>query len=180
MSNLMLSLRLTLASAAVCCVAYPLAVWCFAQVLVPNRASGQLLRDASGRLLGSRLIGQPFRSDRYFHGRPDGDGHGSNLSPASPELRKRIEAAVAAHGATAERPLPAELAFGSASGLDPHITVAGAKYQVSRIAAARKLPAGEVEALVARKAFRPCPLSDDTLLVNVLELNLALDELHGK
>jgi len=180
MSNLMLSLRLALASAAVCCIAYPLAVWCFAQVFVPEKAAGQLLRDGSGCVVGCRLIGQPFTSDRYFRGRPDADRCCSNLSPASPELRKRVEAAVAAQGATGERPLPAELAFGSGSGLDPHITVDGARYQVSRIAAARKLPAGEVEALIAQKAFCPCPLLEDTKLVNVLELNLALDELHGK
>jgi K+-transporting ATPase ATPase C chain len=103
---------------------------------------------------------------------------GSNKSPTSPDLTKRAQEEIDRHGATAERPLPAELAAASGGGLDPHISEHAARYQASRVAAARGLPLAEVEKLIADHAFHTGgALLTPERIVNVLELNLALDGL---
>lgn len=169
-------------------IAYPLLVTGLAQVLFPAQARGSLVLTAQGPV-GSRLIGQNFTDPKHFWGRPsattpqpyNGLGStGSNLGPLNPALveavQARIEALKAADpGNTA--PVPVDLVTASGSGLDPEISIAAARYQAPRIARARGLSVGAVEALIrsgARGRFLGV-LGEPR--VNVLELNLALDQL---
>jgi K+-transporting ATPase ATPase C chain len=176
------SLRATMATVLVCVVGYALAVLAVAQGLVPGTAEGSLITRADGTVIGSRLIGQPFTEPRYFWPRPSAVGYdasaagGSNKSPTSPDLAERARTPVERHGATPERPLPADLAAASGGGLDPHVTEAAALYQVERVAAARPgLGRTRIEALVREHAVAPGGALTPGRVVNVLELNLALD-----
>jgi K+-transporting ATPase ATPase C chain len=140
-----------------------------------------LLTAPDGTVIGSRLIAQKFTEARYFWPRPsavdyNGAGAGgSNKSPTSPDLTSRATDIVAQHGATAENPLPPELAAASGGGLDPHISEHAALYQSARVAEERGVPREQVEALIAEHAFSPGSFLAPDRLVNVLELNLALD-----
>lgn len=169
----MTTLRLTLASILLCGFLYVPGILAFAKAVSPEKAEGSLVTDGSGKIVGSRLIAQAFTSDRYFHPRPsacdyNGQGAaGSNLSPTNPELTARAQGIIEANGANSSRPIPADLVTASGSGLDPHITLAGARYQIDRVAKARGLTADAIDALIP-----PNPT------VNVLELNLALDRLN--
>jgi K+-transporting ATPase ATPase C chain len=153
-----------------------------AQVFTPDTANGSLIRRADGTILGSRLIAQKFERPRYFWPRPSAPDYnasgaaGSNKSPTSADLTARAAEIVVKYGSTTERPLPAELAAASGGGLDPHITEVAALYQAARVAGARDMTRAEVVALIEQYAFSPGgPLTRDRL-VNVLELNLALDQ----
>ncbi len=177
------SLRLMLMTMLVCVVGYVSIVFGLAQILVPQKAEGSLLRNAAGTIVGSSLIAQGFTSPRYFWPRPSAVDYdasaagGSNKSPTSHDLTERAEKLVAAYGATPANPLPPELAAASGGGLDPQISEPAALYQAPRVAAARGLELSAVEDLVRRRAVAPgAPLVDDRL-VDVLELNLALDAL---
>lgn len=183
MALLLASLRLVAASMLVCAVGYTAAILGVAQ-LSPDTAGGSVVTAADGTVVGSRLVAQNFTQLRYFWPRPSAagpDGYdataaaGSNKSPTSGDLAERARALVARHGATAERPLPAELAAASGGGLDPHISVRAAEYQAGRVAAARGLPPGRIESLIDRHAVAPGGFLTGERLVNVLELNLALD-----
>ncbi|MDT0139259.1 potassium-transporting ATPase subunit KdpC [Acidovorax sp. PRC11] len=168
-------------------VLYPLAVTGVAQSVFPRQAEGSIVRDAAGNAVGSRLIGQNFTDPAHFWGRPSatapmpynaGASGGSNLGPANPALadavKARIEALRAADpGNTA--PVPVDLVTASASGLDPHISVAAARYQAARVARARGLPLERVEALVRSHTEAPLLPWLGEAGVNVLALNLALD-----
>jgi len=185
MASLVASLRLVVATMLICVAGYVAAILGVAQ-LFPDTARGSLITAADGKVIGSRLIAQNFTEPRYFWPRPSAagkDGYdataasGSNKSPTSDDLTKRAEPLIARYGATAESPLPAELAAASGSGLDPHISVAAASYQAARVAKARGIPASRVEALIARQAFAPGGFLTPDRLVDVLDLNLALDRL---
>ncbi len=167
-------------------VAYPLVVTGVAQAIFPAQAGGSLVaRD--GRPVGSSLIGQAFTSPRYFWGRPsattpmpnNGAGSGgSNLGPANPALLDAVKGRIAALQAldpANASPIPVDLVTSSASGLDPEISVAAAMYQVNRVAAARRLDAGTVRALVAQQRLSQYAGFFGEPRVNVLALNLALD-----
>ncbi|XDF35882.1 potassium-transporting ATPase subunit KdpC [Paracidovorax avenae] len=168
-------------------VLYPLAVTGVAQSAFPHEAAGSLIRDGSGHAVGSTLIGQNFTEPGHFWGRPSatapmpynaGASGGSNLGPANPALadavKARIEALRAADpGNTA--PVPVDLVTASASGLDPHISVAAARYQAPRVARARGLPLERVEALVRSHTEAPLLPWLGEAGVNVLTLNVALD-----
>jgi len=166
---------------------YPLAVTGVARLVFPHQAGGSLVSNASGPV-GSALIGQPFAEEGYFHSRPSSAGAGydasasggSNLGPTSKVLQERVARAVRdvrsendlAPGAS----VPADLVTGSASGLDPHITVASAMLQVPRIARARDMALAQVEALVTKHTEgRQLGFLGEPR-VNVLALNMALDE----
>ena len=169
-------------------IAYPLLVTGVAQTLFASQAGGSLiLRD--GKPVGSRLIGQTFSEPQHFWGRPSATSpmpynatasSGSNLGPLNPALtdavKARIEALRAADpGNTA--PVPVDLVTASASGLDPHISPAAARYQVARVAKARGLVARQVMALVDLQTENPLFGFLGERQVNVLQLNLALEAL---
>jgi len=165
---------------------YPLAVTVIAQTLFPGEASGSLItRD--GRAVGSRLIGQPFSDPKYFWGRLSATApfpynaaasSGSNLGPLNPALREasmaRIKALRAADPLNLA-PVPVDLVTGSGSGLDPHISIAAALYQAPRVARTRAMNVKAVQALIdVATTHRALGLFGEPV-VNVLELNLALD-----
>lgn len=183
MNNLLTTLKLTATTLLACCAAYPAALLAFARLAAPETAEGSLLRNGAGHVIGSRLIAQKFTRPAYFWPRPSAvDYHGvgaggSNKSPTSRALTERAQALITQYGATPENPLPADLAAASGAGLDPHITLQAARFQAARVAAARDLAPARVEALIEQSAFSPCPPFSSTRLVNVLELNLALDGL---
>jgi K+-transporting ATPase ATPase C chain len=167
-------------------VLYPLAVTVAGQALFPYQASGSLLVE-NGQLIGSDLIGQSFSKPGYFWSRPSAtspmpynaaNSGGANLGPLNPALLDAIKGRVAALRAAApdnHRPIPVDLVTSSASGLDPHISVAAALYQLERVARARHLPTPLVRRLIAQHT-EPAwlgLLGSDR--VNVLALNLALD-----
>jgi potassium-transporting ATPase KdpC subunit len=166
---------------------YPLAVTGVGQSLFPKQAAGSLI-EQGGKVIGSELIGQHFTSPQYFWGRPSatapmannaaGSG-GSNLGPMNPALsdavKARIEALRAADpGITAA--VPADLVTASASGLDPHISMAAARYQAARVARERGLPLAQVQRLIeANTEGRDLTVLGEPR-VHVLKLNLALDD----
>lgn len=182
MSYLLPSIRLWLVTLLVCVAGYALLVFGFAQAFSPYRANGSLI-EVDGRVVGSELVAQDFILPRYFWPRPsavdyDGIGAGgSNLSPTSEDLAARGAATVARYGATPDNPIPADLVAASGGGLDPHISMAGALYQARRVAEARGLPLGQVRQLVHDAAFAPGGIFAPEPIVNVLQLNLALDRL---
>ena len=166
-------------------VLYPLAVTAIAQGVFPHEARGSLVvRD--GHVVGSSLIGQPFSSERYFWSRLSATtpadnamaSTGSNLGPLNPALvdgaRTRI-AALRAADPTSTVPVPVDLVTTSASGLDPHISVAAAMYQLPRVARSRGLTQDAVSRLVHRYTTSRTLGVLGEPVVNVLELNLALD-----
>ena len=164
-------------------VIYPLTVTGLAQILFPHQANGSLIV-MDGKTYGSELIGQQFDDPKYFWGRPSAAGYnatassGSNLGPMNPSLEEVVQARIdALHAADPNNPLPipVDLVTASASGLDPHISVASALYQVSRIATARGLSEAEVTSLIEKYTEgRQFGIFGEPR-VNVLSLNLALD-----
>ncbi|MGM3174836.1 potassium-transporting ATPase subunit KdpC [Dickeya lacustris] len=187
MNTLRSSLVLLLLMTLITGVAYPLLSTALGQLLFARQANGSLLYQED-KLVGSSLIGQAFSREGYFQGRPSATSDtpynamasgGSNLAPSNPALDNTITQNVAAwhqrHGDDAA--VPVELVTASASGLDPHISVAAARYQASRIAQVRGLSAQQVAALIASHTDTPWPGFIGTPVVNVVELNLALDAL---
>jgi potassium-transporting ATPase KdpC subunit len=164
-------------------VIYPLVITGIAQVAFPNQANGSLVV-MDGRAYGSELIGQQFDDPKYFWGRPSAAGYnaaassGSNYGPMNPALMDMVQARIdALMAADPENtlPIPVDLVTASGSGLDPHISVAAALYQVHRVASARGLDEAEVASLVEKYTEgRQFGFMGEPR-VNVLLLNLALD-----
>jgi potassium-transporting ATPase KdpC subunit len=185
METFVASLRIIIATMLVCVVAYTAAILGMAQAL-RDRAEGSLLTDPSGTVIGSRLIAQSFTKPRYFWPRPSAVGYdaasagGSNKAATSRDLTQRARESISRYGASAANPLPAGLAAASGSGLDPHISERAALYQVERVSRARGLPRERVEALVEEHASTPSASFVPDRLVNVLELNVALDARGGE
>jgi K+-transporting ATPase ATPase C chain len=165
---------------------YPLAVTGIAWILFPRQAQGSLIA-AKGKVLGSALIGQPFESPKYFWSRLSATqpfpynaaaSGGSNLGPDNPVLLQAVQARLAAlHAADPGNTsaVPVDLVTASASGLDPDISVAAARYQAERVAASRNLPLERVYQLIDAHTEGPQFGFLGEPRVNVLELNLALD-----
>ena len=169
-------------------IVYPLAVTGIAQILFPSKANGSLI-SRQGVVVGSALIGQQFTSPRYFWGRPSptspfpynaAASTGSNTGPLNPALMDEVNGRLAdlkKADSTNTLPVPVDLVTSSGSGLDPHISVAAANYQVSRVARARGLDESRVREIVARcTEGRTLGILGESR-VNVLEANRALDEI---
>jgi K+-transporting ATPase ATPase C chain len=183
--SLSIAVRFTLFTTLLLGLVYPLIVTGFGQLALKKQADGELVtRD--GTIIGSRLIGQNFASDKYFHSRPSAAGNGydasnssgSNLAQSSQKLVTRIEGDVAkAAKDNPSQPVPIDLVTASGSGLDPDITPAAALYQVHRVAQTRKLNEQDLTRLVKEHTRgRQFGFLGEPR-VNVLELNLALDDL---
>ncbi|NIM42212.1 MAG: potassium-transporting ATPase subunit KdpC [Hydrogenophaga sp.] len=165
---------------------YPLLLTGAAQTLFPHQANGSLIQ-RDGKPVGSALIGQAFTEPGHFWGRPSATGPtpynaaasgGSNLGPTSQPLQDAVRERIAALRAADpgnSAPVPVDLVTASASGLDPHISLAAAQYQIKRVARARGLAPDTVQALVDRHARRPLIPGLGEPRVNVLALNLAID-----
>lgn len=176
-------------------VAYPLLVTGVAQVVFPHQANGSLIFGDDGKLIGSELIGQQFDAPEYFWGRLSttspvpytafnkekmSGSSGSNLGPLNPAIianaQARIDALKAADSDN-DQSIPVDLITSSASGLDPHISPAAARYQANRVARARNLDLSRVENLIAEQTEGRTLAVLGEPRVNVLKLNLALDKL---
>jgi K+-transporting ATPase ATPase C chain len=184
--NLLIAVLMTIVTTLLLGVAYPLVVTGLAQVLFADKANGQLI-ERNGKVIGSRIIGQGFSSPGYFRSRPSAAGTGydaansagTNLGPTNKKLIDAVKAATdAAKPENPGVPVPIDLVTSSASGLDPHISPAAADFQAPRVARERGVPEAEIRRLVeTHSEGRQFGFLGEPV-VNVLELNLALDELH--
>jgi K+-transporting ATPase ATPase C chain len=169
-------------------IIYPLAVTGIAQVIFPRQASGSIIMK-NGKAVGSVLIGQQFEDPKYFWGRLSattpypyngGSSTGSNLGPNNPDLSKAVQARIDALRAADpgnQAKIPVDLVTASGSGLDPHISLAAVEYQLHRVAKARGLDDARLREMVARNTQGGWLGMIGEPVVNVLELNLALDGL---
>jgi K+-transporting ATPase ATPase C chain len=185
------ALRLLIVLTVLTGVMYPLMLTGIAHIVFPARANGSLI-EQGGIPVGSRLIGQPFDDPRYFWGRPSATSpfpynaaasSGSNLGPSSAVLREAVQQRVAAlHAADPGNMalIPVDLVTASASGLDPDISLAAARYQVPRIARVRGIPEATLHALIDQHTEGRVLGFLGEPRVNVLALNLALDKLDVK
>jgi K+-transporting ATPase ATPase C chain len=186
--NLRIALLMTLVTTILFGLLYPLAVTGLGQLLFPSQANGGLVVK-NGQIAGSRLIGQPFSSDGYFHSRPSAAGNGydpifagggaSNLGPTNRQLLDRVKGDVEKlHAENPGSPIPVDLVTTSGSGLDPDISPAAAEFQIPRVARTRHVSESELRALVARHTLgRQLGVLGEPR-INVLDLNLDLDAQH--
>ena len=180
------AIRLTLVFAVVTGLIYSLALTGAIQLIFPSQASGSLIT-RNGQVVGSQLIGQEFKSDRYFHGRVSAtatpyaadNSAGSNLGPNNKALIDRVASSArtarAGNGLAPNAQVPVDLVTADFSGFDPGITEASALLQVQRVAEARGLDSAKVRALVERYVQGRVLWVFGEPFVNVLEVNLALD-----
>ncbi len=186
MKNLRTAILMTIVTTILLGLGYPLFVTGVAQVIFPDKANGQLIRRGDGAITGSRIIGQPFSGPGYFHSRPSAAGaagydagasSASNLGPTNKVLIDRVKSDVEKlQTENPGKPVPIDLVTTSASGLDPHISVAAAEFQVPRVARERELSENDVRQVVAAHTEgRTLGLLGEPR-VNVLLLNLDLDE----
>ncbi|WP_447556005.1 potassium-transporting ATPase subunit KdpC [Vreelandella sp. EE22] len=177
------ALRFLAVMAVLLGLAYPLATTAVGGWLFPEQAGGSLLRDTSGRVIGSRLVAQTFVGDDYFIGRPSAAGNdavsvsGSNLAPSNVALRERAEAeaqAIARREGVSVDQIPVDLITASGSGIDPHISPEAARLQVARVAQARQIDEASVSALLEPALEHTGWLGSP--VINVLRLNASLDE----
>jgi K+-transporting ATPase ATPase C chain len=183
------SIMLTIVFTVMTGVIYPLVITGISQVAFHDQANGSLLmRD--GKVVGSELLAQQFTGDKYFWPRPSAGSYAtvpsgaSNLGPTSQALQSNVTANATAfrtgNKLAADAPVPADMVFTSASGLDPHISPEAARLQVARVAAARSMGMDPVKTLVEKFVESPQWGIFGEARVNVLRLNLALDELDTK
>lgn len=186
-SNLIKSLKLTLLFCVFFGVCYIFVLWLFAKAVGPNGGNAEVVV-VNGKVVGAANVGQSFTKEIYFWGRPSmaGDGYdagssaGSNKGTTNPEyleeVKQRIDTFLVKHPYLKREEVPAEMVTASASGLDPHISKAGAYVQVKRVATARRMSEESVKAIVDKIAEGPlCGLFGPESVVNVLKLNVALD-----
>lgn len=185
MKNLKIAILMTIVTTILLGLIYPLVITGIAQVIFPDQANGQLIKDKNGTVIGSRVIGQPFVSPGYFRSRPSNAGAagydagastGSNWGPTNQKLIDRVKAETEKlQKENPGKPIPADLVTASSSGLDPHISPAAAEFQVPRVAREREMSEDEVRQLVsAHTEGRTFGFIGEPT-VNVLELNIELD-----
>ena len=186
MKNLITAVLMTITTTILLGLIYPLVVTGLAQVLLPEKANGQLIKRSDGTIIGSKLIGQPFSWSGYFRSRPSvagkagydaGASSGSNLGPTNKKLIELVRVDVEKLQAeNPGKPIPVDLVTRSASGLDPHISPAAAEFQIPRVARERGITEEELRVIVAANTEgRQFGFLGEPR-VNVLQLNLALDE----
>ena len=188
--HLRTAVLITLVTTALFGLVYPLAVTGLAQVLFRAQSNGEMIT-VNGKLVGSRLIGQPFSGAQYFHPRPSAAGNGydpvsptggaSNLGPTNRQLVERVEGDVKKlHAENPDATIPIDLVTTSGSGLDPEISPAAAEFQIPRVAFKRGITEQELRSLVAKHTVgRQFGVLGEPR-VNVLELNLELDATHPR
>jgi K+-transporting ATPase ATPase C chain len=188
--HLRIAILMTLVTTGLFGLLYPLAVTGLSQLFFPKQANGGMIVE-HGRVVGSRLIGQPFSSAWYFHPRPSGAGNGydpvapsggaSNLGPTNKQLVDRVKAdVVKLHVENPGAAIPVDLVTTSGSGLDPEISPAAAEFQIPRVARERHMSETDVRGLVRKHSLgRQFGLLGEPR-VNVVELNLDLDASHPK
>jgi len=204
--QLMISIRITIVMLILVSCIYPLVVWGLSQAMFNHQANGSLVKDASGKIVGSSLLAQSFTKDQYFQPRPSNAGSGydptesggTNLGPTSDKLINGIHKPDLSpgkpdpsdfdgvkdlareyrttNGMAANAPVPVDAVTRSASGLDPHISVANATDQTPRVAKTRGITVDEVKTLVEQNTEGRALGFLGEPAVNVLELNLALDK----
>jgi K+-transporting ATPase ATPase C chain len=188
------AIRQTLVWTVLTGVLYPLAITVIAQLAFPHQSNGSLV-ERDGKLVGSELMAQQFQGTKYFWPRPSAAtygtgptglnaGSGSNLGPTSAQLQTNVrtnaKALRDAHKLAADAPVPADLVYASASGVDPHISPEAARFQIARVAAARGMAEDTVKTLVEKFIEPPQWGFLGEARVNVLLLNLALDAADPK
>jgi len=190
MKTFTIALRATLVTLVLTGLLYPVAMTGLAQALFPNAANGSLVKDDSGKVIGSRLLAQSFANPAYFQPRPSAAGSGydglasggSNLGPTSAKLQERVKSELtrlARENSAARSPVPIELVTASGSGLDPHVSPEAARWQIDRVARARAVsPERIAAALEASVVGRDLEILGEPT-VNVLDLNQALDRQFG-
>jgi K+-transporting ATPase ATPase C chain len=186
--HLITAFLMTITTTILLGVIYPLLITALAQLFFKDKANGQI-RYRNGEAVGSRIIGQPFVSAKYFHSRPSNAGNGydaansggTNLASTNQKLIDRVRSdAGSLHQENPGQLIPVDLITTSASGLDPEISPAAAEFQIPRIARERAMAEATIRDLVQKYTYpRDLGLLGEPR-VNVLELNLALDELAGK
>ena len=188
--QLRIAILMTLVTTVIFGILYPLAVTGLGQLFFPKQANGSMI-EQDGKLIGSRLIGQSFSADWYFHPRPSGAGSGydpvaaaggaSNLGPTNKQLTDRVKAdAAKLHAENPNAPIPVDLVTTSGSGLDPDISPAAADFQIPRVARARHMSESDLRSLVAKHTQQRQFGFLGEPRVNVLELNLDLDSSYHK
>jgi K+-transporting ATPase ATPase C chain len=182
-NHLIVAIKFTLVTTIIFGLLYQLAVTGLSRLLFPKQADGSLL-EKNGQVVGSRLIGQAFTSDKYFHPRPSAAGtgydatasSGSNLGPTNQQLVDRVKQDVTKlQQENPGVPIPADLVTSSGSGLDPDISPAAAEFQIPRIARVRGITAEALRPVIARHTQQRQWGILGEPRVNVLELNLDLD-----
>ena len=186
--HLLTSVLMTIATTILLGIIYPLVITGLAQIFFKDKANGEIIT-RNGEAVGSRLIAQGFTSAKYFHPRPSDAGNGydaansggTNFGSTNQKLIDRVRAdAKTLHDENPSQPIPVDLITMSASGLDPEISPAAAEFQIPRVAHARGMSESVIRNLVQKYTYQ----RDLGLLgeprVNVLELNLALDDLTAK
>jgi K+-transporting ATPase ATPase C chain len=195
-AHLRANLNLLLWTVGLYCVAYPIVLWGFGQTFFHERANGSLIFDGNGQAIGSRLIAQPFTRPEYFWPRPSavaydaGASGASNWSASNPKLRARVVQTLdhlKGFPSAPNQDVPADLVMTSGSGLDPHITLKNALYQLDRVAAAWAAQSGanaesvrkEIVEILNREQASPLSGWAGVPLVNVLAVNLQLHDHFG-
>ncbi len=188
LSQYKIALRLLLIITVITGIIYPLVVTILAQLFFPFRSNGSLIIKDQ-KIIGSELIGQFYEDPKYFWGRPSATANfpynalysgGSNLGPLNKQLLKDIEARIVIlkKFSPKDQLIPIDLVTASASGLDPHISVNAALYQVNRISKTRNLPKNVIINLINKFIEKPQFGFLGEAKINVLKLNIALDEVH--
>jgi potassium-transporting ATPase KdpC subunit len=170
-------------------ILYPLLIRGIGFAFFPEEASGSLIKNTKGEIIGSSVIGQNFTEDKYFHPRPSCagikgydpcDSSGSFLGPTSEDFFKTVEKRSTEYriinGLASMESLPSDAVMSSASGLDPHISIANALLQAPRIAKARSISEERVRLLIQEHKYSS--LFIETPYLNVLEINISLDKIH--
>ncbi|MGM9583860.1 MAG: potassium-transporting ATPase subunit KdpC [Phascolarctobacterium sp.] len=181
-------LRAILVMTILCGLIYPLSVTGLCQILFPFQANGSII-EHNGTAVGSALIGQEFKSERYFSGRPSAneynaaDSAGTNYGAINKELKEQVATRSAAirekYGLTAEEKVPADLVTNDAAGFDPHLSPEAIRLQVDRVAKAREMDKSVILKLVEQNTEYPDFGFIGEARVNVLKLNMALDRVQS-